>query len=95
MDRFIAYLDVRLELSVDLDGPALVGLLLIDDELVFLIGQLSMRKTSPLMRLVRAIFTVRYRHLHSVVSQYHYVQNCAPKDVCNTQNRQYLFSWGL
>lgn len=40
MNRFIASLDVRLELSVDLDGPALVGLLLVDDELVVLIEQL-------------------------------------------------------
>ena len=28
---------MRLELGVDLDGPALVGLLLVDDELVVLI----------------------------------------------------------
>ena len=40
MNRFIASLDVRLELGVDLDGPALVGLLLVDDELVILIEQL-------------------------------------------------------
>lgn len=40
MDRFIAGQDVRLELGVDLDGPALVGLLLIDDELVVLVEQL-------------------------------------------------------
>ena len=40
MNRFIASLDVRLELGVDLDGPALVGLLLVDDELVVLIEQL-------------------------------------------------------
>lgn len=31
---------MRLELGVDLDGPALVGLLLVDDELVVLIEQL-------------------------------------------------------
>lgn len=37
MNRFIASLDVRLELSVDLDGPALVGLLLVDDKLVVLV----------------------------------------------------------
>ena len=40
MDRLIAGLDMRLELGVDLDGPALVGLLLIDDELVVFIEQL-------------------------------------------------------
>ena len=37
MDRLIAGLNVRLELSVDLDGPALVCLLLVDDELVILV----------------------------------------------------------
>lgn len=37
MDRLIASLDMRLELGVDLYGPALVGLLLVDDELVVLI----------------------------------------------------------
>ena len=40
MDRLIAGLNVRLELCVDLDGPALVGLLLIDDEFVVFIEQL-------------------------------------------------------
>lgn len=40
MDRLIASLDMRLELGVDLYGPALVGLLLIDDELVVLVEQL-------------------------------------------------------
>lgn len=40
MDRLIAGLNVRLELGVDLDGPALVGLLLVDDELVVLFEQL-------------------------------------------------------
>ena len=40
MDRLIASLDVRLELGVDLYDPALVGLLLVDDELVVLIEQL-------------------------------------------------------
>ena len=40
MDCLIASLDVRLELGVDLDGPALVGLLLVDDELVVLVEQL-------------------------------------------------------
>ena len=40
MDRLIASQDVRLELGVDLDGSALVGLLLVDDELVVLVEQL-------------------------------------------------------
>lgn len=40
MYRFVASLNMRLELGVDLDGPALVGLLLVDDELVVLIEQL-------------------------------------------------------
>lgn len=40
MDCLIAGLDVRLELGVDLDGPALVGLFLVDDELVVLVEQL-------------------------------------------------------
>lgn len=40
MNHFIAGLDMRLELGVDLDGPALVGLLLVDDELVVLVEQL-------------------------------------------------------
>lgn len=40
MDRLIAGLAVRLELGVDLDGPSLVGLYLIDDELVVLVEQL-------------------------------------------------------
>ena len=40
MDCLIASQDVRLELGVDLDGPSLVGLLLIDDELVVLVEQL-------------------------------------------------------
>lgn len=40
MNRLIAGLDVRLELDVVLDGPALVGLLLVDDELVILFEQL-------------------------------------------------------
>ena len=40
MNHFIAGLDMRLELGVDLDGPALVGLLLVDDELVVLVAQL-------------------------------------------------------
>ena len=31
---------MRLELGVDLDGPAFVGLLLVDDELVILVEQL-------------------------------------------------------
>lgn len=37
MDRLIAGLNVRLELGVDLDGPVLVRLLPIDDELVVFI----------------------------------------------------------
>ena len=37
MNRLIAGQDVRLELGVDLDGPALFGLLLVDDELVVLV----------------------------------------------------------
>lgn len=40
MDRLIAGLDVWLELGIDVDGPALVGLLLVDDELVILVEQL-------------------------------------------------------
>ena len=40
MDRLIAGLNVRLELGVDLDGSALVGLLLVDNELVVLVEQL-------------------------------------------------------
>lgn len=40
MDRLIASLDMRLELGVNLYGPALVGLLLVDDELVVLVEQL-------------------------------------------------------
>lgn len=40
MDRLIASQDVWLELSVDLDGPALVSLLLVDNKLVILIEQL-------------------------------------------------------
>ena len=40
MDRLIASQDVRLELGVDLDGPAFVGLLLVDDELVVLVEKL-------------------------------------------------------
>lgn len=40
MDCLIASQDVRLELGVDLDGSALVGLLLVDDELVVLVEQL-------------------------------------------------------
>ena len=40
MNHFIAGLDMRLELGVDLDGPALAGLLLVDDELVVLVEQL-------------------------------------------------------
>ena len=39
MDCLIASQDVRLELGVDLDGSALVGLLLVDDELVVLVEQ--------------------------------------------------------
>ena len=40
MNRLIAGQDVRLELGVDLDGSALVGLLVLEDELVILIEQL-------------------------------------------------------
>ena len=40
MDRLIASQDVRLKLGVDLDGSALVGLLVLEDELVILIEQL-------------------------------------------------------
>lgn len=40
MDCLIASLEVRLELGVDIDGPAFVGLLLVDDELVVLVEQL-------------------------------------------------------
>ena len=40
MDRLITGLDVRLELRVDFDCPAFVGLLLVDDELVVLVEQL-------------------------------------------------------
>ena len=40
MDCFIASQDVRLELGVDLDGSALVGLLVVEDEHIILIEQL-------------------------------------------------------
>ena len=40
MDHLMTRLDMWLELGVDLDGPALVGLLLVDDELVVLVEQL-------------------------------------------------------
>lgn len=40
MDCFIASQDVRLKLGVDLDGSALVGLHVVEDELVILIEQL-------------------------------------------------------
>lgn len=40
MDCLIARLDMWLELGVDFDGPALVCLLFVDDELVVLIEQL-------------------------------------------------------
>ena len=56
MDRFVACLDVRLELSIDLDGPALVGLLLVDDELVVLVEQLlHLRERRSLMRSPKKI----------------------------------------
>lgn len=44
MDCLVAGLDVRLELGVDLDGPSLVCLLFVDDELVILIEQLRPSK---------------------------------------------------
>ena len=51
MDHLITRLDMWLEPGVDLDGPALVGLLLVDNEIVVIVEQLPhLRERRSLMR---------------------------------------------